>query len=83
MLILVVTLAFLCMVTPVKGVLVFVCVCVCARLYIMVSLPLAVPASAAASGPQTKAVVVSTLYGRAVSPVDPGTRPCVSRVAGL
>lgn len=65
MLILVVTLVFLCMVAPVRG----LCVCtyVCVSLYVVVFLPLAVQSLAAAVGPQTEAVVVLTLYKKAVS----------------
>ena len=62
---------------------VWVWVCVCVRLHVGLFLPLAVRSLAAALGPQTEAVVVLTLCRKAVSSMNPGTWPCVLRVAEL
>lgn len=52
-------------------------------LYVVVFLPLAVQSLAIALGPQTDAVVVLTLYKKAVISMNPGIWPRVLRVAEL
>lgn len=53
------------------------------RLHVGLFLPLAVRSLAAALGPQTEAAVVLTLCRKVVSSMNPGTWPCVLRVAEL